>query len=142
MLGDNIIALRKKMGLSQQELADRIHVVRQTVSKWEKNLSVPDAAALVALADALDVTTAVLLGEKAPEKDAQPDIAAALSRINDQLAAQNRHRNRVWKAIAWIAAGLAALYLLLLALGWAQTFASFEEHLAVPLDEQTVEITQ
>lgn len=39
MLGDNIMALRKKRGLSQQELADRLHVVRQTISKWEKNAS-------------------------------------------------------------------------------------------------------
>ena len=39
MLGDNIAALRKKQGLSQQELAERIHVVRQTVSKWEKKVS-------------------------------------------------------------------------------------------------------
>ena len=118
MLGDNIVVLSKKMGLSQQGLAERIQVVRQTVSKWEKNLSVPDAAALVALADALDVTTAALLGEKEPEKDVQPDIAAALSRINDQLAIQNRRRSRIWKAIVWIAAGMAALQLLVLILGW------------------------
>lgn len=39
MLGDNIVTLRKKQGLSQQELADRLHVVRQTISKWEKNVS-------------------------------------------------------------------------------------------------------
>ena len=144
MLGDNIVALRKKMGLSQQELAERIHVVRQTVSKWEKNLSVPDAAALVALADALDVTTAALLGEKEPEKDAQPDIAAALSRINDQLAIQNRRRSRIRKAIVWIAAGMAALQLLMLILGWTYSVddAAFEQHHTVTANEQTVEITE
>ena len=144
MLGDNIVALRKKMGLSQQELAERIHVVRQTVSKWEKNLSVPDASALVALADALDVTTAALLGEKEPEKDVQPDIAAALSRINDQLAIQNRRRSRIWKAIVWIAAGMAALQLLVLILGWTYSVdgAAFEQHHTVTANEQTVEITE
>ena len=51
MLGENIKVLRKVKGLSQQELAERLHVVRQTVSKWEQGLSVPDADLLVRLAD-------------------------------------------------------------------------------------------
>lgn len=102
MLGENIVTLRKKQGLSQQELADRLHVVRQTISKWEKNLSVPDADALVRLAETLDVTVPQLLGETIAA-DAQPsDIAAALSRINEQLAIQNRRRSRIWKTVAWV----------------------------------------
>ena len=55
MLGENIRALRKARGLSQQELAERLHVVRQTVSKWEQGLSVPDADMLVRLAECLEV---------------------------------------------------------------------------------------
>ena len=43
MFGENLKTLRKQKGFSQEELAVRLHVVRQTVSKWEKNLSVPDA---------------------------------------------------------------------------------------------------
>jgi len=39
MLGDNIAALRKKQGMSQQTLADTLFVTRQTISKWEKNVS-------------------------------------------------------------------------------------------------------
>ncbi len=102
MLGETIVTLRKKQGLSQQELADRLHVVRQTISKWEKNLSVPDADALVRLADALDVNVPQLLGETVTE-DAKPsDIAVALTRINEQLAVQNRRRSRIWKVVAWV----------------------------------------
>ena len=102
MLGENIVTLRKKQGFSQQELADRLHVVRQTISNWEKNLSVPDADALVRLADTLDVTVPQLLGETIAA-DAQPSvIAAALSRINEQLAIQNRRRSRIWKTVAWV----------------------------------------
>ena len=56
MLGENIKVLRKAKGLSQQELAERLHVVRQTVSKWEQGLSVPDADLLVRLADCLEVS--------------------------------------------------------------------------------------
>ena len=63
MLSENIITLRKKQGMSQQSLADAVFVTRQTISKWEKNLSVPDADALIRLADALDTTVQNLLGQ-------------------------------------------------------------------------------
>ena len=42
MLGDNIRSIRKSKGLSQEEFAIKLYVVRQTVSKWERGLSVPD----------------------------------------------------------------------------------------------------
>ena len=120
MLGENIILHRKRLGLSQQALADQLHVVRQTVSKWEKNLSVPDADALIRLAEALDTTVQALLGM--PEEAAAPetsDIALSLMRINDQLAIQNRRRRRVWTVVAWVLGGFLALNVLLLVLGWA-----------------------
>ena len=47
MLNENIKAIRKAKGLSQQELAVKVNVVRQTVSKWEQGLSVPDADMLL-----------------------------------------------------------------------------------------------
>jgi xanthine/CO dehydrogenase XdhC/CoxF family maturation factor len=62
MLAENLKALRKAKGLSQEELAARLHVVRQTVSKWEKGRSVPDADLLIRLAEELDTTSAALLG--------------------------------------------------------------------------------
>ena len=120
MLGENIILHRKRLGLSQQALADQLHVVRQTVSKWEKNLSVPDADALIRLAEALDTTVQTLLGM--PEEAAAPetsDIALSLMRINDQLAIQNRRRRRVWTVVAWVLGGFLALNALLLVLSWA-----------------------
>ena len=121
MLGDNISALRKKAGLSQQALADQLYITRQTISKWEKNLSVPDADALIRLADALDTTVQTLLGQPEEEPDTPSDIAASLNRVNDQLAIQNRRRGRIWKAVAWAAGLYVALNLLLLALGYAMT---------------------
>ena len=60
MLNENIRNLRKQKGLSQDELANRIHVVRQTVSKWESGLSVPDSSMLINLANELDVTQLVI----------------------------------------------------------------------------------
>ena len=142
MLGDNIMALRKKRGLSQQELADRLHVVRQTISKWEKNLSVPDAEALTKLAEALEVPVPELLGEKVPEDAAPSDLAEVLGRINGQLAVQNRRRSRVWKTVAWVLGVLAALQLLVLVLGCAysaDTSVAPSEHSVVQEQVEAVE---
>lgn len=120
MLSENIIALRKKQGMSQQSLADAVFVTRQTISKWEKNLSVPDADALIRLADALDTTVQNLLGQPEESEPTLPsDIAAALTRINDQLAIQNRRRARIWKIVALVLGLYVAFNVLLLVLGYA-----------------------
>ena len=115
MLGENIRALRKARGLSQQELAERLHVVRQTVSKWEQGLSVPDADMLVRLAECLEVSVEELLGAPKPESTAplepQAVLADKLSALTGQLAEQNRRRRRFWKRVA-IAAGICGLLLL------------------------------
>ena len=120
MLSENIIALRKKQGMSQQSLADAVFVTRQTISKWEKNLSVPDADALIRLADALDTTVQNLLGQPEESEPTPPsDIASALTRINDQLAIQNRRRARIWKIVALVLGLYVAFNVLLLVLGYA-----------------------
>ena len=49
MLGENIKVLRKAKGLSQDEIAIKLYVVRQTVSKWERGIPVPDSEMLIAL---------------------------------------------------------------------------------------------
>ena len=118
MLGENIAALRKKQGMSQQTLADAIYVTRQTISKWEKNLSVPDADALTRLADALNTSVQTLLGQPEEAASEPSDLAAALMRINDQLAIQNRRRGRIWKVVAWVIGIYVALNILLLVLAY------------------------
>ena len=140
MLGETIATLRKKQGLSQQELADRLHVVRQTISKWEKNLSVPDADALVRLADALDVTVPQLLGETITEAAQPSDIAAALSRINEQLAVQTRRRSRIWKVVAWV---LGILLLVnVLSIASAAFFYSVQQDTFVEQTSATYEVVE
>ena len=64
MIGENIKTYRQKKGYTQEEVANRLHVTRQTISKWEKNYSIPDAEVLVKLADVLEVQTSQLLGVK------------------------------------------------------------------------------
>ena len=85
-------------------MASRLHVVRQTISKWEKNLSVPDADTLIRLAEILEVSVSELLGSKIETKNGNVtnDVAEQLSRINEQLAIKNRRSRRIWKAIAII----------------------------------------
>ena len=61
MIGENIKTYRQKKGYTQEEVANRLHVTRQTISKWEKNYSIPDAEVLVKLADVLEVQTSQLL---------------------------------------------------------------------------------
>ena len=63
MLNENIKNLRTSKGLSQEELAIRLNVVRQTISKWENGISVSDSNMLIRLADELDTSVSILLGE-------------------------------------------------------------------------------
>ena len=91
MLSDNIKRIRKSKGLSQEELAIKLNVVRQTVSKWENGLSVPDSDMLITLADELDTSVNVLLGETVTESmtDDLKVISKKLEVINLQLAKRN-----------------------------------------------------
>ena len=88
MLNENIKRLRKSKGLSQEELAIKLNVVRQTVSKWENGLSVPDSSMLISLADELDTSVSTLLGETISEttSDDLKMISEKLEVINLQLA--------------------------------------------------------
>lgn len=101
MLSENIKTIRKSKGLSQEELATRLNVVRQTVSKWERGLSVPDADMLIALSEAFEMPVHVLLGESVemPEADDLKAMAAKLEVINLQLAQEKGRRRRLLKFV-------------------------------------------
>lgn len=113
MLNENIKALRKSKGLSQEELAIKLNVVRQTISKWETGLSVPDADILISLSEALETPVSVLLGETIaePEMDDLKGISEKLEVINLQLARRKAARRKVFHW-AFIAAGtvIAAVF--------------------------------
>ena len=101
MLNENSNALRKSKGLSQQDLADKLNVVRQTISKWEQGLSVPDSDLLIALSEALETPVSTLLGENVVESEA--DAVKALSEkleiINLQFARRKAMRR---SALHWL----------------------------------------
>lgn len=97
MLQENIRAIRKSKGLSQQELAVQLNVVRQTVSKWEQGLSVPDANLLISLSEVLETPVSTLLGENVAESEADglKAISAKLEVINLQLARRKTTRRQI-----------------------------------------------
>ena len=96
MLGENIKEIRKSKGLSQEELAIKLNVVRQTVSKWENGLSVPDSELLIAISEELETPVSVLLGETVKEQKSNDlkIISEKLEVINLQLAKRKEIRRK------------------------------------------------
>ncbi len=126
MLNENMKTLRKSKGLSQQELAVKLNVVRQTVSKWEQGLSVPDSDMLISISEVLETPVSTLLGENMiePEVDDLRAISAKLEVINLQLA---QRKTTTKKILHWLLISLCvvtiAIFAILLALespylGW------------------------
>lgn len=104
MLQENIKIIRKSKGLSQEELAIKLNVVRQTISKWEKGLSVPDSDMLISLSEALETPISTLLGETVVESkvDDLKAISEKLEIINLQLAQRRttRRNMHLWLLIS------------------------------------------
>lgn len=97
MINDNIRKCRKEKGLSQEEMAVRLHVVRQTVSKWENGLSVPDAEVLIRMAELLEVSVSKLLGIGADSGNVE-NLASELASLNEELAERNRKETALNRA--------------------------------------------
>ena len=97
MLNENIKAIRKSKGLSQEELAIKLNVVRQTISKWEKGLSVPDSNMLISISEVLETPVSTLLGETVVESkvDDLKVISEKLEIINLQLAQRKTTRRKI-----------------------------------------------
>ncbi len=108
MLSENIKAIRKSKGLSQQELAIKLNVVRQTISKWEQGLSVPDSEMLISMSEVLETPVSKLLGETVAETEADniKAISEKLEVINLQLAQRKITRRKV---IRWLLISLCAI---------------------------------
>ena len=126
MLNENIKAIRKSKGLSQQDLADKLNVVRQTISKWEQGLSVPDSDLLIVLSEALETPVSTLLGETVAEIEADEikALSEKLEIINLQFARRKAMRRSAlhWGLVA-VCVGILAVAAVLVVvnspyLGW------------------------
>lgn len=129
MLNENLKAIRKAKGLSQEELAVKVNVVRQTISKWEQGLSVPDSDLLIALSETLETPVSTLLGEPVTEAESKPDdlkaIAEKLEVINLQLAQRkNARRKAIHGILIILCAGIAAVFAALMA--WDSPYLNWD----------------
>lgn len=126
MLKENIKAIRKSKGLSQEELAIKLNVVRQTISKWEQGLSVPDSDMLISISEVFETSVSTLLGETIVESkvDDLKAISEKLEVINLQLAQRKamRHKMLHWLLISLCVVIIAIFTLLIVSnspyLGW------------------------
>lgn len=104
MLKDNLKSIRKSKGLSQEELAIKLNVVRQTISKWEQGLSVPDAEMLISISEVFDTPVSTLLGENLSEskEDDLKVISEKLEIINLQLSQRKKEKRKIihWTLIS------------------------------------------
>ena len=120
MLNENIKAIRTSKGLSQQELAVKLNVVRQTISKWEQGISVPDSDLLISLSEALETPVSTLLGETVMESDVDTlkAISAKLEVINLQLAQRKTTRRKILHGLLLsLCAVIVMIYAVLIAIG-------------------------
>ena len=112
MLKENIRSLRKSKGLSQEELAIKLNVVRQTISKWEQGLSVPDAEMLITISEVLETPVSTLLGENISESkvDDLKAISKKLEIINLQLSQRKNERRKI---VHWLLISLCAIIMII-----------------------------
>ena len=120
MFCENLKLLRKQKGMSQEALAQQLNVVRQTISKWEKGLSVPDAELLTRIAELFEVSVSELLGARIEEEKNVNEIAAQLALLNEQLAYKS---NRTKKVLKYVLIGILGAIVLVTAIKWGAFFA-------------------
>ncbi len=117
MFSENLKAMRKAKGYTQEELAIKLNVTRQTISKWEKGLSVPDVDFLFKIADVLETNVGTLLGGAIMDEVNKDTVAEQLAKISEQLAIKNRRSKRIWKIVGIVLLTILALNLLLAIFG-------------------------
>lgn len=134
MLHDNLKKARINKGMSQEQLAVQLNVVRQTISKWEKGSSVPDAETLVQLSEIFEIPVNVLLDEPQPQESQESidmsDIAKQLAQMNELTALKMQREKERYAA----AKKFAVIFVMLLAVAailphWNETFHEFGQNL-------------
>ncbi len=130
MLAENLKVLRKQKGFSQEELAVRVNVVRQTVSKWEKGLSVPDADTVIKLAEVFGVSVSELLGEEVKDIGEKLEVAEQLSKLNALLAIQMQRKQQLRNTVIKVI-GIVVLILFIAAIypRWTEMWHEFGQNL-------------
>ena len=133
MFHENLKMLRKEKGFSQEQLAFRLNVVRQTISKWEKGLSVPDAELLMRLAEVLDVSVSDLLGTKIEVPDGEDKelvLAKELAKLNEILVTYGAKLSKLKKTIGVaVAIILVVVFVCAIYDSWSDMWYEFGQNL-------------
>lgn len=100
MLGDNLKKFREQKGITQEDASVSLNIVRQTLSKWEKGLSAPDANMLEKIAILYDVSVSELLGiVDIQAENLKEEIAKELVKLNEQMILRNKRQRALWLAV-------------------------------------------
>ena len=143
MLSENIKTLRKQKGYSQEQLADKLNVVRQTVSKWEKGYSVPDADMLEELADIFEVQVGDLLGKEILTEEETTDIGELVQQLtilNEYFSEKMRRRKKTLKIAKRFLVTLLVVALISVSCICAIEVVDIVKHKILPLDETDVKL--
>ena len=140
MFSENLKAMRKAKGYTQEELAIKLNVTRQTISKWEKGLSVPDVDFLFTIADVLETNVGTLLGGAIMDEVNKDTVAEQLAKISEQLAIKNRRSKRIWKIVGIVLLTILALNLLLAIFGMSAytSFSTDGKTTVIEMNEDSV----
>ena len=132
--------MRKAKGYTQEELAIKLNVTRQTISKWEKGLSVPDVDFLFKIADVLETNVGTLLGGAIMDEVNTDTVAEQLAKISEQLAIKNRRSKRIWKIVGIVLLTILALNLLLAIFGMSAytSFSTDGKTTVIEMNEDSV----
>lgn len=133
MFNENLKTLRKDRGFSQEQMAVRLNVVRQTISKWEKGLSVPDAEMLTEIAEVLNVSVSDLLGTQIETKEDHNSldmIAAELAKLNELLVLQHQKSEQTKKkVIQMVAIVVIIIFVCAIYESWSDMWHEFGRNL-------------
>lgn len=100
MLNENLKRYRQEKSLTQEAVAEKLHVVRQTVSRWEKGVSVPDAETLARIAELYQVDMSQLLETSASNSNLKKEeIERELEKISQELEIQKRYTKILWRVV-------------------------------------------
>lgn len=140
MFSENLKAMRKAKGYTQEELAIKLNVTRQTISKWEKGLSVPDVDFIFKIADVLETNVGTLLGGAIMDEVNKDTVAEQLAKISEQLAIKNRRSKRIWKIVGIVLLTILALNLLLAIFGMSAytSFSTDGKTTVIEMNEDSV----
>lgn len=136
MFNENLKTLRKAKGLSQEQLAIQLNVVRQTISKWEKGLSIPDADMLMKIAEVFQSSISELLGTKILDETDTNNLVEQLVKMNEQLAIRNKRTKFILKLVVGIILTMIVLNLLFIIVSMI-SFKNFQNNESVKLTQES-----